>query len=93
VLVELLATSDGENFNTWAGGLYQSALITLCCAHLLSEDGAVALGAHAAEARLANVFTEAGFSEFKKPGDSANRLGQAVRPARRCDDREQEVGS
>jgi hypothetical protein len=35
-------------------------------AHILSEDGAAALGAQAGEARLANVFTKAGFSEFRK---------------------------
>jgi SAM-dependent methyltransferase len=46
-----------ENLNT-VGRLY--------CAHSLSEDGAAALGAQAGEARLANVFTKAGFGEFRK---------------------------
>jgi SAM-dependent methyltransferase len=54
-----------ENLNT-VGRLYYSASTTLCCAHSLSEDGAAALGAQAGEARLANVFTKAGFSEFRK---------------------------
>jgi hypothetical protein len=48
------------------GRLYYSGSTTLCCAHSLSEDGTAALGAQAREARLANVFTKAGFSEFKK---------------------------
>ena len=48
------------------GRLYYSASTTLCCAHSLSEDGAAALGAQAGEARLATVFTKAGFSEFRK---------------------------
>jgi SAM-dependent methyltransferase len=54
-----------ENLNT-VGRLYYSASTTLCCAHSLSEDGAAALGAQAGEARLANVFTKAGFTEFRK---------------------------
>jgi len=54
-----------ENLNT-VGRLYYSASTTLCCAHSLSEDGAAALGAQAGEARLANVFTKADFSEFRK---------------------------
>ena len=54
-----------ENLNT-VGRLYYSASTTLCCAHSLSEDGAAALGAQAGEARLATVFTKAGFSEFRK---------------------------
>lgn len=54
-----------ENLNT-VGRLYYSASTTLCCAHALSEDGAVALGAQAGEARLAAVFRKAGFAEFRK---------------------------
>ena len=54
-----------ENLNT-VGRLYYSASTTLCCAHSLSEDGAAALGAQAGEARLASVFTKAGFRDFRK---------------------------
>jgi SAM-dependent methyltransferase len=54
-----------ENLNT-VGRLYYSASTTLCCAHALSEDGGVALGAQAGEARLATVFRTAGFGEFRK---------------------------
>jgi ubiquinone/menaquinone biosynthesis C-methylase UbiE len=54
-----------ENLNT-VGRLYYSASTTLCCAHSLSEEGAAALGAQAGEARLASVFTKAGFGEFRK---------------------------
>ena len=39
---------------------------TLCCAHSLSEDGAVVFGAQAGEASLANLFTKAVFREFRK---------------------------
>jgi SAM-dependent methyltransferase len=54
-----------ENLNT-VGRLYYSASTTLCCAHALSEDGAVALGAQAGEACLASVFKKAGFGEFRR---------------------------
>jgi SAM-dependent methyltransferase len=53
-----------ENLNT-VGRLYYSASTTLCCAHALSENGVVALGAQAGEARLATVFRQAGFGEFR----------------------------
>ena len=66
MLVEPFANDRVEdNLNT-VGRLYYSASTTLCCAHSLSEDGAAALGAQAGEARLANVFTKAGFSVFRK---------------------------
>jgi len=54
-----------ENLNT-VGRLYYSASTTLCCAHALSEDGGVALGAQAGEARLASVFKKAGFGDFRR---------------------------
>jgi ubiquinone/menaquinone biosynthesis C-methylase UbiE len=54
-----------ENLNT-VGRLYYSASATLCCAHSLSEGGAAALGAQAGKARLASVFTKAGFGDFRK---------------------------
>jgi len=53
-----------ENLNT-VGRLYYSASTTLCCAHALSEGG-TALGAQAGAARLADVFTKAGFGEFRR---------------------------
>jgi SAM-dependent methyltransferase len=66
MLVEPFASDRvEENLNT-VGRLYYSASTTLCCAHSLSEDGGTALGAQAGEARLAGVFTKAGFSEFRK---------------------------
>ena len=48
------------------GRLYYSASTTVCCAHSLSENGATGLGAQAGEARLAHVFRQAGFSQFRK---------------------------
>jgi ubiquinone/menaquinone biosynthesis C-methylase UbiE len=66
MLVEPFANDRVEENLNMVGRLYYSASTTLCCAHSLSEDGAAALGAQAGEARLANVFTKAGFREFRK---------------------------
>jgi SAM-dependent methyltransferase len=66
MLVEPFANDRVEENLNVVGRLYYSASTTLCCAHSLSEDGAGALGAQAGEARLAGVFTKAGFREFRK---------------------------
>jgi SAM-dependent methyltransferase len=66
MLVEPFANDRVEENLNAVGRLYYSASTTLCCAHSLSEDGAAALGAQAGEARLASVFTKAGFGEFRK---------------------------
>jgi SAM-dependent methyltransferase len=54
-----------ENLNT-VGRLYYSASTTLCCAHSLSEEGGLALGAQAGEERLSQVFKKAGFGHFRR---------------------------
>ena len=66
MLVEPFANDRVEENLNVIGRLYYSASTTICCAHSLSEDGAAALGAQAGEARLASVFTKAGFGEFRK---------------------------
>jgi ubiquinone/menaquinone biosynthesis C-methylase UbiE len=66
MLVEPFANDRVEENLNVVGRLYYSASTTLCCAHSLSEDGAAALGAQAGEARLASVFTRAGFGKFRK---------------------------
>lgn len=54
-----------ENINP-VSQMYYSASTTLCCAHSLSEEVGLALGAQAGESRLQAVFHEAGFSRFRK---------------------------
>jgi SAM-dependent methyltransferase len=66
MLVEPFASDRVEENLNVVGRLYYSASTTLCCAHSLSEEGAAALGAQAGEARLASVFTKAGFGDFRK---------------------------
>lgn len=54
-----------ENLNP-VGRLYYAASTTLCCAHSLSEEGGMALGAQAGEARLAAVLRSAGFGTIRR---------------------------
>ena len=74
MLVEPYAGNQVEdNLNT-IGRLYYSASTTLCCAHSLSEDVGLALGAQAGEERLAQVFTEAGFVYFRRATETPFNL-------------------
>jgi SAM-dependent methyltransferase len=67
MLVEPFAHDRVEdNLNT-VGRLYYSASTTICCAHSLAEEGGLALGAQAGEARVSQVFRvfrKAGFTHF-----------------------------
>ena len=66
MLVEPFANDRVEdNLNT-VGRLYYAASTTLCCAHSLSEEVGVALGAQAGEERLAQIFKAAGFKTFRR---------------------------
>ena len=60
MLVEPYAADRLDDNEGPISRLYYSASTTLCCAHALSEDGHHVLGAQAGEARLADVFAEAG---------------------------------
>jgi SAM-dependent methyltransferase len=66
MLVEPYAADRLEDIEGPIGRLYYSASTTLCCAHALSEGGHNVLGAQAGEARLADVFTEAGFTHWRR---------------------------
>jgi SAM-dependent methyltransferase len=65
MLVEPCAADGVEDNKGPIGRLYYSASTTLCCAHALSEGGQHVLGAQAGEARLADVFAEAGFTHWR----------------------------
>jgi hypothetical protein len=62
-----------DNLNT-VGRLYYAASTTLCCAHSLSEEVGLALGAQAGESRLANIFEKAGFSQFRRATETPFNL-------------------
>jgi SAM-dependent methyltransferase len=66
MLVEPFASDRVEGNLGPIGQLYYAASTTLCCAHSLSEEVGLALGAQAGEKRLADVFNKAGFSHFRR---------------------------
>ena len=65
MLVEPNAADHLEDNQGPISRAYYSASTTLCCAHALSEGGHRVLGAQAGEARLADVFAEAGFTHWR----------------------------
>jgi SAM-dependent methyltransferase len=74
MLVEPYAADAVEDNTGTIGRLYYSASTVLCCAHALSEDGGHALGAQAGEARLAEVFAEAGFGHWRRAAETPFNL-------------------
>lgn len=74
MLIEPFANNRVEdNLNT-VGRLYYAASTTICCAHSLSEEVGLALGAQAGEARLAQLFKEAGFTTFRRVAETPFNL-------------------
>jgi SAM-dependent methyltransferase len=65
MLVEPYAADRLEDNEGPISRLYYSASTTLCTAHALSDGGHNVLGAQAGEARLADVFAEAGFTHWR----------------------------
>ena len=65
MLVEPYAADGLEENQGPISRLYYSASTTICCAHALSDGGQHVLGAQAGEARLAEVFAEAGFTHWR----------------------------
>ncbi len=74
MLVEPYAADAVEENVGPIGRLYYSASTTLCCAHAISEDGGHALGAQAGEARLAEVFAQAGFGHWRRAAETPFNL-------------------
>jgi SAM-dependent methyltransferase len=74
MLVEPFAADRLEDNLNPVGRLYYAASTTLCCAHSLSEEVGLALGAQAGEGRLAAVFREAGFNAFRRATETPFNL-------------------
>lgn len=68
-----------ENVNP-VSQIYYAASTTLCCAHSLSKEVGLALGAQAGKSRLRGVFQEAGFTRFRKAMETPFNLIFEVRP-------------
>lgn len=80
MLVEPYASDrPEENFNP-VGRMFYSASTTLCCAHSLSEEVGMALGAQAGEQRLGEVLRQAGFSRFRRATETPFNLILEARP-------------
>lgn len=74
MLVEPFANDRVENNLSPVARLYYAASTTLCCAHAISEGGALVLGAQAGEARLREVFRQAGFTRFRRAAETPFNL-------------------
>jgi hypothetical protein len=66
MLVEPFAGDRVEDNISPVARMYYAASTTICCAHAVSDGGHLVLGAQAGEARLAEVFRKAGFSQFRR---------------------------
>lgn len=83
LLVEPNAGDKVENNLHPVGRIYYSASTALCCAHSLSEEVGLALGAQAGEKRLAAVFREAGFGHFRRATETPfNMIFEAKKEAK-----------
>ena len=74
MLVEPFANDRVEDNISPVARLYYAASTTICCAHAISEGGRMVLGAQAGEARLADVFRKAGFTRFRRAGETPFNL-------------------
>lgn len=79
MLVEPFANDKVDDNLSLAGQLYYAASTTICCAHAISEGGAMVLGAQAGQARLAEVFRKAGFTRFRRAAETPFNLVFEVR--------------
>jgi len=70
LLVEPFAQDQVKDNLSPVAQLYYSASTTICCAHAVSEGGAMVLGAQAGQARLADVFRKAGFTHFRRAAET-----------------------
>ncbi|MEX0619066.1 MAG: class I SAM-dependent methyltransferase [Pseudohongiellaceae bacterium] len=74
MLVEPFACDAVEDNLNLVGRIYYSASTALCCAHSLSEEVGLALGAQAGEKRLGEVFHNAGFGQFRRATETPFNL-------------------
>jgi hypothetical protein len=68
-----------DNLNPVARAYYAFST-TLCVPNSLSQEGRMALGAQAGEARLREVVTTSGFTRFRRAAETAFNLVLEARP-------------
>jgi ubiquinone/menaquinone biosynthesis C-methylase UbiE len=74
LLVEPFAGDSLAHNSTPVGRLYYSASTMVCTPNSLSQEVGLALGAQAGEARLKQVFAEAGFTRFRRATETPFNL-------------------
>ncbi len=74
MLVEPFANDKVEDNLNVVGRIYYSGSTTLCCAHSLSEEVGLALGAQAGEHRLAEVLRDGGFRHFRRATETPTNM-------------------
>jgi SAM-dependent methyltransferase len=79
LLVEPFANDRVQDNVSPVARLYYAASTMLCCAHAISEGGHLVLGAQAGEARLREVFRKAGFTRFRRAGETPFNLILEIR--------------
>jgi len=80
LLVEPFANDKVEDNINPVGRMYYAASTFLCTPASLSQEVGLALGAQAGEARLHNVFTEAGYSSFRRATETPFNLVLEAKP-------------
>ena len=81
LLVEPNASDDlAENLRSPIAPMFYSASTFLCTANAVSQGGNPVLGAQAGEARLRQVFEEAGFSSFRRATETPFNLILEAKP-------------
>ena len=74
LLVEPFAGNTLAENSTPVGRLYYAASSMICTPNSLSQEVGLGLGAQAGESRLREVFTEAGFSRFRRATETPFNL-------------------
>jgi 2-polyprenyl-3-methyl-5-hydroxy-6-metoxy-1,4-benzoquinol methylase len=74
MLVEPYAQDRIEDNINPVGRLYYAASAMLCCAHAMTDEDGIVLGAQAGEARLASMAKKSGFSTFRRAAETPFNL-------------------
>jgi SAM-dependent methyltransferase len=74
MLVEPFANDRLEDNLSPVARLFYSGSVSLCCANAVADGGHLVLGAQAGEARLAQVFREAGLTHFRRAAETPFNL-------------------
>ncbi len=74
LLVEPFANDALDQNLTPVGRMFYAASTFVCTPNALSQEGGLALGAQAGEARLRAVFMDAGFKQFRRATETPFNL-------------------